>query len=153
MFLRLRSEIWTRADGFAGTTTTRLPASLGGGEITLRLHANEHDKARGLNRTENVRPIPQGDPEFARLYARRNDVDQPGAERHPFVELDGVDVLKCSTSAGGENRQCLVSRDDRGSFAGGTVSESRITPFGVRTRTSPPPFFERSSFAARSAAP
>jgi hypothetical protein len=50
-----------------------LPASLG--EITVRLHANEHDKARGLNRTENVRPIPQGDPDFARLYARRNDAE------------------------------------------------------------------------------
>jgi hypothetical protein len=52
-----------------------LPASLGGGEITVRLHGNEHDKARGFNRTENVRPIPQGDPDFARLYARRNDAE------------------------------------------------------------------------------
>ena len=52
-----------------------LPASLGGGEITVRLHGNEHDKARGLNRTENVRPIPQGDPDFACLYARRNDAE------------------------------------------------------------------------------
>jgi hypothetical protein len=42
-----------------------LATSLGGGEITVRLHENEHDKARGLNRTENVRPIPQSDPEFA----------------------------------------------------------------------------------------
>jgi hypothetical protein len=50
-----------------------LPARLGGGEITVRLHGNEHDVARGLNRTENVRPIPHGDPDFARLYARRND--------------------------------------------------------------------------------
>ena len=52
-----------------------LPASLRGGEITVRLHANEQDKARGLNRTENVRPIPQGDPDFARIYARRNDAE------------------------------------------------------------------------------
>src|SRR4051812_5866813 len=29
--------------------------------------------ARGLNRTENVRAIPPGDPDFYRLYARRND--------------------------------------------------------------------------------
>jgi hypothetical protein len=28
-----------------------------------------------LNRTENVRPIAQSDPEFARLYARRNDAE------------------------------------------------------------------------------
>jgi hypothetical protein len=52
-----------------------LPASLGGSQITVRLHANEHDKARGLNRTENVRPIPQGDPDFAHLYSRRNDAE------------------------------------------------------------------------------
>jgi hypothetical protein len=52
-----------------------LPGRLGGGEITVRLHRNEHDQARGLNRTENVRPIPHGDPDFARLYARRNDAE------------------------------------------------------------------------------
>jgi len=30
---------------------------------------------RGFNRTENVRPIPPADPDFARLYARRNDAE------------------------------------------------------------------------------
>ena len=38
----------------------------------MRLHANDDDAARGLNRTENVRAIPPGDPDFHRLYARRN---------------------------------------------------------------------------------
>ena len=47
-----------------------LAASLGGGEITVRLHGNEHDRARGLNSTENMRPVPQSDPDFARLYRR-----------------------------------------------------------------------------------
>ena len=28
-----------------------------------------------FNRTENVRPIPPADPDFARLYARRNDAE------------------------------------------------------------------------------
>lgn len=28
-----------------------------------------------MNRTEKVRPIPQGDPDFARIYARRNDAE------------------------------------------------------------------------------
>lgn len=62
-------------DAIGREASLELPTSLGGGEITLRLHANEHDKACGLNRTENVRPIPQSDPEFARLYARRNDAE------------------------------------------------------------------------------
>jgi hypothetical protein len=51
----------------------RLPESYGGGTITVRLHNNKEDAARRLNRTENVRPIPASDPDFAGLYARRND--------------------------------------------------------------------------------
>ena len=41
--------------------------------ITVRLHANRDDAARKFNRTENVRAIPPSDPDFARLYPRRND--------------------------------------------------------------------------------
>jgi hypothetical protein len=51
----------------------RLPAHLGGGQITVRLHQNDEDKQRKFNRTENVRPIPPSDPDFPRLYGRRND--------------------------------------------------------------------------------
>ncbi len=53
----------------------RLPDWAGGGTITVRLHGNAEDERRGLNRTENVRPIPPDDPDFARLYARRNDAE------------------------------------------------------------------------------
>jgi hypothetical protein len=53
----------------------RLPDRAGGGQITVRLHNNADDEKRGLNRTENVRPIPPDDPDFARLYARRNDAE------------------------------------------------------------------------------
>ena len=35
---------------------------------------SEHEQ-RGLNRTENVRPIAPDDPDFAALYARRNDAE------------------------------------------------------------------------------
>jgi hypothetical protein len=51
----------------------RLPEDYGGGTVTVRLHNNKEDTARRLNRTENVRPIPASDPDFAALYARRND--------------------------------------------------------------------------------
>ena len=51
----------------------RLPEHLGGGQITVRLHQNEDDRKRKFNRTENVRPIPPSDPDFPRLYGRRND--------------------------------------------------------------------------------
>ncbi len=50
-----------------------LPEHLGGGQITVRLHQNEDDRKRKFNRTENIRPIPPRDPDFPRLYGRRND--------------------------------------------------------------------------------
>ena len=53
----------------------RLPDDHGGGTITARLHGNNDDAKRKFNRTENVRPIPADDPDFDRLYARRNDAE------------------------------------------------------------------------------
>lgn len=53
----------------------RLPASIGEGVVTVRLHGDEEDAERGFNRTENVRAIPPSDPDFAKLYARRNDAE------------------------------------------------------------------------------
>jgi len=41
----------------------------------VRLHATEDDTLRHFNRTENVRPIPADDPDFQRLYPRRNDAE------------------------------------------------------------------------------
>jgi hypothetical protein len=41
----------------------------------VRLHTNADDTARRFNRTENVRPIPPSDPDFTRLYPRRNDAE------------------------------------------------------------------------------
>ena len=53
----------------------QLPDRYGGGIVTVRLHNTEQDTARKLNRTENVRPISPTDPDFARLYPRRNDAE------------------------------------------------------------------------------
>jgi hypothetical protein len=50
-----------------------LPPSYSRGTVTVRLHGNDEDTARGLNRSENVRAIPPGDRDFYKLYARRND--------------------------------------------------------------------------------
>jgi hypothetical protein len=52
-----------------------LPASYGGGQVTVRLHGTEEDATRRFNRTENVRAIPPADPDFLRLYRRRNDAE------------------------------------------------------------------------------
>jgi hypothetical protein len=53
----------------------RLPHHYGGGIITVRLHGTDDDARRKFNRTENVRPIPADDPDFAPLYRRRNDAE------------------------------------------------------------------------------
>ncbi len=46
-----------------------------GGQVTVRLHGTEEDKARKLNRAENVRPIPPTDPDFDTLFRQRNDAE------------------------------------------------------------------------------
>ena len=53
----------------------RLPPEHESGIVTVRLHGNDDDRKRRFNRTENVRPIPPGDPDFERLYRRRNDAE------------------------------------------------------------------------------
>jgi len=48
---------------------------LGGGAVTVRLHGDDEDKARKLNRTESVRQIPPDDPDFSELFRIRNDAE------------------------------------------------------------------------------
>lgn len=68
-----------RARSKAGTyrwyNDHRLPDEHGAGTITVRLHGNTDDAKRKFNRTENLRPIPPDDPDFDRLYGRRNDAE------------------------------------------------------------------------------
>jgi hypothetical protein len=51
------------------------PEWLGPGTITVRLHGTDRDAARKVNRPENLRAIPPGDPDFPRLFRRRNDAE------------------------------------------------------------------------------
>jgi hypothetical protein len=53
----------------------QLPHRYDNQTITVRLHGTPQDTARRFNRTENVRPIPPSDPDFARLYPRRADAE------------------------------------------------------------------------------
>jgi hypothetical protein len=53
----------------------QLPHRYDNQTVTVRLHTNSDDTARRFNRAENVRPIPPSDPDFARLYPRRNDAE------------------------------------------------------------------------------
>lgn len=46
-----------------------------GDSVLMRLDTTEHDKARKLNRSENLRQIPPTDADFKRLYGRRSDAE------------------------------------------------------------------------------
>ena len=78
----------------------RLPERLGGGVVTVRLHANHDDAKRKFNRAENVRQIAPGDPDFEVLYRRRNDAES--INRH----LDDTLWLRRAHSVG-HRRQLL----------------------------------------------
>jgi hypothetical protein len=52
-----------------------LPDAYGDGTVMVRLQANGVDEGRKFNRTEHVRAIPPGDPDFNRLYGRRSDAE------------------------------------------------------------------------------
>ena len=72
---RVRTHRNTDKGGYRWYNDYRLPETYGGGTITVRLHGNTEDEKRKFNRTENIRQIPQSDPDFKRLYRRRNDAE------------------------------------------------------------------------------
>lgn len=53
----------------------RLPPSHGSTLIRVRADTTEEDRRRGLNRSENFRLFPPGDPDYERLYSIRSDIE------------------------------------------------------------------------------
>jgi hypothetical protein len=74
-FIRVRTLRRPNKRRFRFYNEYTLPDSLGTGLIRVRLTGDEADRRRKLNRAENLRAIPPSDPDFARLYARRNDAE------------------------------------------------------------------------------
>jgi hypothetical protein len=52
-----------------------VPPECGGGVLRVRLDRTDEDDRTKFNRTEHLRPIPPGDPDFKRLYGRRADAE------------------------------------------------------------------------------
>src|SRR5438270_13630375 len=79
LFTQLRRVKTHRARGKNGRyrwyNEYALPGQAGGKTVTVRLDTTDEDRARGFNRTENVRVIPPTDPDFQALFRRRNDVE------------------------------------------------------------------------------
>lgn len=72
---RIRTHRNTDKGGYRWYNEYRLPEQYGGSTIMVRLHGTDEDVKRRFNRTENIRQIPQTDPDFKRLYRRRNDAE------------------------------------------------------------------------------
>jgi hypothetical protein len=72
---RLRTQRFPGPNGYRFHNQYQLPDSFGGGQVNLRLHSDDEDKAKRLNRAENLRAIAPGDPDFDGLYTRRNDAE------------------------------------------------------------------------------
>ena len=53
----------------------QLPGHLGGGKIWVRADTTDADDQRKVNRSENFRLIPPGDPDYAVLYPGRSDIE------------------------------------------------------------------------------
>ena len=64
------------------------------GDANRAQDGNDENQARTLNRTENRRPISPGDPDFERLFRRRNDAES--INRH----LDDTMRLAVPTASG-----------------------------------------------------
>ena len=64
-----------KTGGFRWYNEYELPSEYEGNPLSLRLLGNDEDSKVGLNRTENLRAIPPSDPDFARLFGRRNDTE------------------------------------------------------------------------------
>ena len=59
-------------------------------ELHLRLHGNDEDQRRGLNRAEHLRAIPPSDPDFKRLNRRRNDSESINRGLQDTLYLGGA---------------------------------------------------------------
>ena len=72
---RVRTQRFGQPGRFRFYNQYQLPTKYGGGDVTLRLHGDIGDREKRLNRAENLRAIPPRDPDFDRIYQRRNDAE------------------------------------------------------------------------------
>ncbi len=72
---RLRTQRHPDKSAYRWYNQYALPAGYETREISVRLHNDDADRAKHLNRAENLRAIPPGDPDFDRLYAQRADAE------------------------------------------------------------------------------
>jgi hypothetical protein len=103
-----------------------VPEGLGGGSIWLRVTQDDQDIAEGFNREEWLHAIAPGDPDYERLYPRRNDAESGNntldnslwRERAHSIGRPGI-RLNCITWAFYRNAQ---TRALYGQRAGPTVA-------------------------------
>jgi hypothetical protein len=78
--LVLLPRVTTKPEGRCGEARRwynehTVPEELGGGIIRIRVSGTKADEMNGFNREELIRAIPESDPDWQRLYGRRNDAE------------------------------------------------------------------------------
>lgn len=74
--MRIATKRRTNVDGtFRWYGVYRLPTHLGGDEILVRADTTDDDRRRKVNRSENFRLMPPGDPDYETLYPLRSDIE------------------------------------------------------------------------------
>jgi hypothetical protein len=74
-FVELKRIKTTRREDKNGFRFYNLYALPAGGTVMVRLDTTDEDRARKLNRSENVRAIAPSDPDFQKIYKRRADAE------------------------------------------------------------------------------
>jgi len=74
-FVELKRIKTTRREDKGGYRFYNLYALPTGGTVMVRLDTTDEDRARKLNRSENLRAISPTDPEFKKIYSRRADAE------------------------------------------------------------------------------
>lgn len=78
---RIRTEQRGAPGSYRIYNVYRIPESAGGGKVRLRLNQTDEDRTQKppFNREEYLRAIPQGDPDFDRLFGLREDAESGNA--------------------------------------------------------------------------
>jgi hypothetical protein len=72
-----REKVYKRKNkkGYRWYVEYEVPDEFGGGHVSFRLQTNDDDRARGLNRGEQIRVLPPSDPHYRDVYPRRSEIE------------------------------------------------------------------------------
>ena len=89
--MRISTKKRTNADGtFRWYGVYRLPGHLGGDQILVSADTTDDDRLRKVNRSENFRLMPSGDPDYDGLYPMRSDIEANNRQLEDTLWIKGA---------------------------------------------------------------